>query len=175
MVMYLSHFHSNVVAACHKHKRGTDIVLVPQPSDDVNDPLNWPNWKRSLSFSTICAFTFMVSWTLGGLSAALVLLSEDLKSDLDATVHGAVSWVSLTIGLAVNSSLYFQLTCIELLLDSHSSGDWDTALFRAGFLGVFRDNHLERRCHKSRQFHRGSRRRRLFWKHDRSLCSCDYR
>lgn len=39
------------------------IILVPQPSDDPNDPLNWPLWKRDailalLSFvSVLCATT----------------------------------------------------------------------------------------------------------------------
>ncbi|KAE8349079.1 putative MFS transporter [Aspergillus coremiiformis] len=41
----------------------TPILLVPQPSDDPNDPLNWPLWKRdvtllALSFvSVLCATT----------------------------------------------------------------------------------------------------------------------
>lgn len=30
-----------------KH-RGKTIILVPQPSDDQNDPLNWPLWVRDL-------------------------------------------------------------------------------------------------------------------------------
>ena len=31
-----------------KHAKGRNlhIVLVPQPSDDPNDPLNWPAWKK---------------------------------------------------------------------------------------------------------------------------------
>ena len=41
-------------------KRGTGrnahVVLVPQPSDDPNDPLNWPLWQRDLLLLlvTIC-------------------------------------------------------------------------------------------------------------------------
>jgi hypothetical protein len=97
------YFTEKVVADRHKHERGTDIILVPQPSDDINDPLNRPAWKKGLSFSIICIFTFLVSWTLGGLSTALVQISEGLKADLNATVHGTISWVSLTIGLGVNS------------------------------------------------------------------------
>jgi hypothetical protein len=33
-----------------KHGKGKNehIVLVPQPSDDPNDPLNWPQWKKHL-------------------------------------------------------------------------------------------------------------------------------
>lgn len=90
-----------VVVSRHKHKRGTDIVLVPQPSDDINDPLNWPAWRRALAFTTICTFTFVVSWTLGGLGAAIVELSVSLNANINDVVHDTVSWVSLTIGLAV--------------------------------------------------------------------------
>jgi len=85
----------------HKHKRGTDIVLVPQPSDGITDPLNWPAWKRAVAFTTICTFTFVVSWTLGGLGAAFVELSVSLNANINDVVHGTASWVSLTIGLAV--------------------------------------------------------------------------
>lgn len=28
-------------------KTGT-IVLIPQPSDDPNDPLNWPRWRKEM-------------------------------------------------------------------------------------------------------------------------------
>ncbi|GAA6005473.1 hypothetical protein JCM10207_002993 [Rhodosporidiobolus poonsookiae] len=35
-------------------KKGTGrfshVVLVPQPSDDPNDPLNWPRWRKEVSF-----------------------------------------------------------------------------------------------------------------------------
>lgn len=35
-----------------KHAKGKNshIVLVPQPSDDPNDPLNWPKWKKHTVF-----------------------------------------------------------------------------------------------------------------------------
>src|SRR5579859_4603105 len=95
-----------IAVAGHKHKTGTDIVLVPQPSIDINDPLNWPLWKRGLAFTTICIFTFLVSWGLGGIGVALVLLMEDLKSSLNETIHSTISWVSLTIGLAVRLSQF---------------------------------------------------------------------
>lgn len=29
-------------------------VLSPQPSDDVNDPLNWPGWKKELNIVILC-------------------------------------------------------------------------------------------------------------------------
>ena len=40
-----------------KHAKGkhSHIVLVPQPSDDPNDPLNWPVWKKHL----VCCSIFL--------------------------------------------------------------------------------------------------------------------
>ncbi|EXJ76400.1 uncharacterized protein A1O5_00908 [Cladophialophora psammophila CBS 110553] len=35
-----------------KHDK-TGVVLAPQPSDDPNDPLNWPLWQRNLSFGMV--------------------------------------------------------------------------------------------------------------------------
>jgi hypothetical protein len=33
-----------------KHGTGRDshIILSPQPSEDPNDPLNWPHWRKEL-------------------------------------------------------------------------------------------------------------------------------
>jgi hypothetical protein len=49
--------------------RNSHIILAPQPSDDPNDPLNWPLWKRDLNMSIIfigallfaCVMTPMIS------------------------------------------------------------------------------------------------------------------
>ncbi|KAE8446563.1 hypothetical protein EG329_011895 [Mollisiaceae sp. DMI_Dod_QoI] len=34
--------------------KNADIILVPQPSDSPNDPLNWPQWKKNMTFLSIC-------------------------------------------------------------------------------------------------------------------------
>lgn len=90
-------------AAAHqfKDKGNTDIVLIPQPSDDVNDPLNWPAWKKSLAFSTILVFTALVTWVIGGLGTAIVLLIEEFGKDLNDTATGLISWCVLTLGAGV--------------------------------------------------------------------------
>lgn len=33
-------------------------VLIPQPSDDRNDPLNWPSWKKHAVLLTISFISF---------------------------------------------------------------------------------------------------------------------
>lgn len=40
-------------AAGLKHGRG-HIVLNPQPSEDPNDPLNWPHWKKEVITAILC-------------------------------------------------------------------------------------------------------------------------
>ena len=59
--------------AAHNLKKGTGrnshIILAPQPSDDPNDPLNWPLWQRDLNMGIIfmgallfaCVMTPMIS------------------------------------------------------------------------------------------------------------------
>lgn len=45
-------------------KKGTgkyaDTVLVPQPSDDPNDPLNWPQWRKDLALAILMGITVIV-------------------------------------------------------------------------------------------------------------------
>ncbi|KAK1771423.1 major facilitator superfamily transporter [Phialemonium atrogriseum] len=45
------------------------IILVPQPSDDPNDPLNWPLWKRDL-ITFILSVTAIFATSLGPILAA---------------------------------------------------------------------------------------------------------
>lgn len=42
-------------AANLKHGTGKDahIVLSPQPSNDPNDPLNWPRWKKEMIIAVL--------------------------------------------------------------------------------------------------------------------------
>ncbi|KAL5088591.1 hypothetical protein Trisim1_006546 [Trichoderma cf. simile WF8] len=47
----------------------TPIILVPQPSDDPNDPLNWPLWKRDLITFTLC-WAGVLATSLGPILAA---------------------------------------------------------------------------------------------------------
>jgi hypothetical protein len=91
-----------------KDKQYTDIVLVPQPSDDINDSLNWPQWKKNLAFYSIIVFSALVGWVIGGPGVAIVLLMQDFDRDLNEVVDGVVSWCILTLGLGV----YCPLTCI---------------------------------------------------------------
>jgi hypothetical protein len=44
-----------------KKATGSDehIVLIPQPSNDPNDPLNWPLWQRDMILLLYCFCTLL--------------------------------------------------------------------------------------------------------------------
>lgn len=46
--------------AKHASKGSKDIVLVPAPSSDPDDPLNWSPRRKLLSTSCMCVYTLMV-------------------------------------------------------------------------------------------------------------------
>ncbi|TKA47820.1 hypothetical protein B0A55_13576 [Friedmanniomyces simplex] len=54
-----------------KHSKD-GIILVPQPSDDPRDPLNWPLWRRDLITGILCLLSVIAS-TLSPLLAANTL------------------------------------------------------------------------------------------------------
>ncbi|EXJ57744.1 uncharacterized protein A1O5_12534 [Cladophialophora psammophila CBS 110553] len=51
----------------------TDVVLVPQPSNSQNDPLNWPLWQRDLILVLFCYLTNICVGAIGPLIGVLAL------------------------------------------------------------------------------------------------------
>lgn len=72
-----------VNAAGNALKRRGDVVLIPQPSDDPNDPLNWSNaWK--LSILAILGLSLAITNALGPmLTPGLVVISKQYHVDHD--------------------------------------------------------------------------------------------
>lgn len=52
-------------ALLHGKGKDSDVVLVPQPSNSPNDPLNWPLWKKDLMLFFICIDTAVVGAWVG--------------------------------------------------------------------------------------------------------------
>jgi len=94
----------------HRLKTKGDIVLVPQPSDDINDPLNWPTWKKALAFMPIIIFTSLTNWTIAGLGVAIPLLIEQFGKDLNSTAQDLNGLCVLMLGVGVQSFLPILLT-----------------------------------------------------------------
>ncbi|KAJ5468635.1 hypothetical protein N7475_006387 [Penicillium sp. IBT 31633x] len=54
------------------------IILVPQPSDDPNDPLNWPLWRRDMILA-ILSFVTVLCTTLSSILAANTVTIADYE------------------------------------------------------------------------------------------------
>jgi len=55
---------------------GSTLVLFPHPNmNDPNDPLRWPTWRKHVAFASVCAFTFLTNYAIGGLAPAFYPLS----------------------------------------------------------------------------------------------------
>ena len=75
------------------------IILVPQPSDDPNDPLNWPLWKRDL-ITFILSITAIFATCLGPILAANTL-TLTFEYEIPFTKVAALTgWYLLGVGLA---------------------------------------------------------------------------
>jgi hypothetical protein len=46
-------------------------ILIPQPSTDPCDPLNWPSWLKHTALLIACAFVFLGTFASSGFSALL--------------------------------------------------------------------------------------------------------
>ncbi|OAG40130.1 hypothetical protein AYO21_05608 [Fonsecaea monophora] len=69
----IEHSHGTVQlisgATALQHKKGTSIVLVPQPSqNDPNDPLNWPFTKRVTAFWSVLWLSGLCNFCITGLA-----------------------------------------------------------------------------------------------------------
>ncbi|KAJ5647470.1 hypothetical protein N7490_003842 [Penicillium lividum] len=40
--------------------QASDVLLEPKPSNDPNDPLNWPQWRKNLNFALVSYYVMMV-------------------------------------------------------------------------------------------------------------------
>ncbi|KAF2259038.1 MFS transporter-like protein [Lojkania enalia] len=73
-----------------KHGKGkdADIILIPQPSEDPNDPLNWSDAKKWTIISIIAFGAILYAAVLSPLlSPALVVIATDLDKEIaDITV-----------------------------------------------------------------------------------------
>ncbi|KAI7369184.1 MFS general substrate transporter [Hortaea werneckii] len=66
-----------------KHAKGhTDIVLVPTPNDDPDDPLNWPRRRKLLSLACMCIYT----WFAGIANSVVYSVETPLAEALGITV-----------------------------------------------------------------------------------------
>ena len=57
-----------------KLSRDQRTILIPQPSDDPNDPLNWSQFRKNLILALVCACTFLPDY--GSVTGAITLIPQ---------------------------------------------------------------------------------------------------
>jgi MFS family permease len=76
----------------------TSLLLYPPPSPtDPNDPLRWPRWKKHTAFLSVCAFTFLTNYGIGGLAPAFYILSQEFDKSV-AETSDLLLWPILVLG-----------------------------------------------------------------------------
>jgi MFS family permease len=77
----------------------SSILLFPRPSlTDPNDPLRWPTWKKHVAFGSVCAFTFLTNYAIGGLAPAFYILSLEFNKTMTET-SDLLLWPILVLGV----------------------------------------------------------------------------
>ncbi|KAL4964998.1 major facilitator superfamily domain-containing protein [Aspergillus stella-maris] len=82
----------------HRHDQG--IVLVPQPSDSPNDPLNWPQWRKDLILLIISLQSAVVGAYGPMLGPGFVEISAELGVSVNE-ISQATSYLVLACGLGL--------------------------------------------------------------------------
>ncbi|PIL36496.1 MFS general substrate transporter [Ganoderma sinense ZZ0214-1] len=130
-------------------KRGTGkhshIVLIPQPSGDPRDPLNWSRWKKEACFWTLIFATTLAAALNSPASAGYGLLArkfhesvDEVASSFSAAFLGIAIFMLVQIGLASKYGLRLMFLLSSFLDLSWQLGFWFAGL--AGgvcFVGVF--------------------------------------
>ncbi|KAI7282566.1 MFS general substrate transporter [Hortaea werneckii] len=83
----------------HSTSDDGELILHPAPNpNDPNDPLQWPRWKKHVCFASVCTFTFMTNYAIGGLSPAFYVLSQEFDKTQSQTT-ALLSWPVLVLGV----------------------------------------------------------------------------
>ncbi|KAK4168551.1 major facilitator superfamily domain-containing protein [Cladorrhinum sp. PSN259] len=60
-----------------RHQETNEIILIPTPSSDPNDPLNWPQWYKYYLATVICLAMMVCNFVAAGPSIAMVHITMD--------------------------------------------------------------------------------------------------
>lgn len=95
------HRHGKADTSGLKHGTGrdADVVLVPQPSDSPNDPLNWPLWRKDLMFFFICIDTAVVGAWGPMIGPGFTQMAADWNMSYN-DLNGGLGWGVFMIGVS---------------------------------------------------------------------------
>ncbi|KAH9923125.1 MFS general substrate transporter [Epithele typhae] len=95
------HGHQVTIDEARVLKRGTGkyshVVLIPQPSDDPRDPLNWPMWKKEACFWTLVFATSLDGALSPMVGPGYVLLAQQFNVSVDS-ITSSFGFILLGLG-----------------------------------------------------------------------------
>ncbi|KAH7390193.1 serine/threonine kinase 16 [Cadophora sp. MPI-SDFR-AT-0126] len=84
VVLYEQDLNTAFSAFKHGHGKDSNIVLSPQPSNSPNDPLNWPLYKKNLTYFTVFLNSILLaSIPAPSIAPATFLLANKLGRPLE--------------------------------------------------------------------------------------------
>jgi len=72
-------------------------ALFPVPSDDPNDPLQWPSWKKTVILILVSVYSFLGNSALTGPAVYIGIYAEQFKIS-PAIASGLISYPNLAYG-----------------------------------------------------------------------------
>ena len=83
-----------------------EIVLVPQPTNDPNDPLRWSKNRKMASMVTALVWCFFIGVIISGLSPAYILIEEDTGiSVADLSTGNGLMYLMMGWGTVITQRL----------------------------------------------------------------------
>ncbi|KAI1910438.1 hypothetical protein LOZ12_004658 [Ophidiomyces ophidiicola] len=87
-----------------KHQKGgqKDIILVPQPTNDPNDPLNWSRFRKEYHFWLLWIWGFIAAVSVNWIGPVWTQFTIDLKTNfVQLNIAAALCFLFLGIGCVV--------------------------------------------------------------------------
>ncbi|KAL4953953.1 major facilitator superfamily domain-containing protein [Aspergillus filifer] len=90
-----------------KHGHGKrEIILVPQPTDDLDDPLRWTQSRKMTSVISAMTWCFFIGFMISGLSPAYILIESHTGiSVADLSTGNGILYLFMGWGTMITQSL----------------------------------------------------------------------
>lgn len=136
-----------------KHASGDkkDVVLVPSPSEDPDDPLNWSAKRKWVSTASICVYTFALGIASAAIYSVLVPIEEDTSltlNDLNAGTGymflmfgwGCLLWQPLALQYGKRPVYLISILATTAIMIwvpyTKTNGQWIASKLLQGFFGA---------------------------------------